>query len=367
MGKTGWPKQWRGADEHGASDYWQWQPPKQGKGGQNMLEVRYDQIKLEDTADTHVTGVTDAKAADGQERTLAQVVQKAVNAARKAGAKCKKLEEEMTTRKKKWDAYQQQVQAAFRKQHTQFVEDLNRLEGELEQAQENAELADSNLKKVLKHSGSVPNGVDDYMMAGVEEETDPWEDFVRNALAAKTKTTDNKDKEVASYLQAAAHRAAQATMARTKQASLVLQAKTMNMDENGVGASVGDGMLRRDAGMPSAVYGPSPTTRAKIMPDPYSLMHAGSDALRVGECGPVEVSNGPITPTRKGSYGPTRTPGRAARVTREATLPAKGGPIKRKETDPAGKGQTIDLESDGEHSVGMAGSGGGDGELTTME
>ena len=173
MGKSAWQK-WRGSEEYGSSDYWQWQQPKAAKTGQSVLEVKYDQIKLEEVQTQKQTAGVEDKASESGAKSLAQIVQKAVNAARKATSKCKKLEEEIGTRRKKWEAYQLQVKVAFQRQHAQFMEDVSRLEGELD--------ADENLKQVLQGQGRTHPLEHGVLMEGVEPEEDPWEGFVKDAL-----------------------------------------------------------------------------------------------------------------------------------------------------------------------------------------
>ena len=206
MGKTAWQKQWRGSDDYGSSDYWQWQPSKAAKGGQSLLEVKYDQVKLEDKPEQNSVAAVDMKPADGGQKTLAQVVQKAVNAARKATSKCKKMEDELEVRRRKWDAYQQQIKQAFQRQHAQFVEDISKLEGDLDQAREAAEQADENLKQVLIGQSQLQGVTGAALMEDIEAEEDPWQDFVKDALW----TEKVQDKEIAAYLRAAQHGVAMA-------------------------------------------------------------------------------------------------------------------------------------------------------------
>ena len=109
--------------------------------------------------------------------TTTQMVQRAVNAARRADQRLKKTLEEIDSSQRKWQIYQKQLRELFLQQQEQFNKDLEALELEAAKQQEAAGAAEVRLKAVL--DGDVASNRKDAVMDHSDvDEMDPWEQLI---------------------------------------------------------------------------------------------------------------------------------------------------------------------------------------------
>ena len=113
-----------------------------------------------------------------------QVVQRAVNIARRADQRYKKAIQELDGCRSKWASYQKQMRELYLRQQELFQKDVDHLEAEVLKHQDAAELAEIKLKEVLAQGGANP--VEDATMAqAVIEDSDPWADLIANEPPAE--------------------------------------------------------------------------------------------------------------------------------------------------------------------------------------
>ena len=193
MGKQG--KQWgaQAWSSDSAYGYYQWpqdwsyQPPKDHGGTQRRKSDKdnampsYEQAVL---VEDEPLGSTEGIGA-GQEGqhglSTVQVVQKALNAARKAAGRCKRLQEDIEVRRLKWNKYEADVKKNFLQQHQQFQQDMQRLGKELLTAQQQAADASSKVKDAALQERTT------VVAAAVKEEhvdQGPWDRLLDGAEPA---------------------------------------------------------------------------------------------------------------------------------------------------------------------------------------
>ena len=134
MGKQGnrWKQGWE--QDSSSSNYWgsSWyhggQPQQKGTTSTATI-IPYDQVQLDDGENAKdqegVNGL-----APGQ--TNVGAVQRALNQARKAEAKSKRVAQELSTAHLKWKQFQQDTKKAFLEQQAKYRADVSRLEGEVQ-------------------------------------------------------------------------------------------------------------------------------------------------------------------------------------------------------------------------------------------
>ena len=110
-------------------------------------------------------------------RRAAQVVQKAVNMARKTDVRHKKSMEDLSQCKNLWEEYQKQVREAFAKEHAQHKQDLAKLEEDVRKTSDAAEQAEVKLGQVLLEDGQ-SMAVEPTAVTTSPGESDPWDGLV---------------------------------------------------------------------------------------------------------------------------------------------------------------------------------------------
>ena len=173
MGKTSWntwkKNQWDDSSSNRSSwRAWQDTNPSQGSAPSAVWDG-YKQVTLE----------TETPKEDSvqQNYTMTQLVQRAVNVARRADQRHKKAALDLQQCQQKWVKYQAQLKELFLKQQDAFLKDQDALEMELYRTKEAAEQAELKLKRVLEAKEE-----DEAMECLAEKDAnskgDPWEQLI---------------------------------------------------------------------------------------------------------------------------------------------------------------------------------------------
>ena len=302
MGKG---KQWGGSwSSYGSgSDYW---PPAQWKQGwtdqdggkpkKDPLTMNYNQMVVQDTEkDKHVQMVPGTSSTPG---TLTQSLQKTLNASRKASARLHKLQGDKVLAQKKWKVFEGQIKALFCKQKQQFDVDIDKLDTEIEQAEQAAIDMEMRLRSIITEEGDANIGQVTKME---REEEDPWMSLMQGE-------PEPDDQEIAEKL----HQA----MLRTKDVQMQAQARLLHLRaQKSNQRSLGQGTPGRSqpTGVGIPTYGPSTAEMPTAQIDPYHLEGgAALPQVMVTEAhSAVRIGMPPLRPPR-GRYKqqtehPTRT------------------------------------------------------------
>ena len=119
---------------------------------------------------------TPKEEATQQNYTMTQLVQRAVNVARRADQRHKKAALDLQQCQQKWAKYQAQLKELFLKQQDAFLKDQDALEAELHRTKEAAEQAELKLKHVLEAKGE--DEAMECIMEGEVDKVDPWEQLI---------------------------------------------------------------------------------------------------------------------------------------------------------------------------------------------
>ena len=321
MGKQGWyASKWDGGGWDSNASQRQranWQPQKDHRGDTNGKThlVGYKDVKA--TADdARLTGKREEEALRESKMTVTQIVQRAVNQARKARTKHKKTIEELQWHQTQWDAYCRQMKEAFQQQYAAFQKDKTKLEEEIERTEGLAADAERHMKAVLQ---SQERRDDAEMMDGVfqeSEDDDAWDRLIQGDMAEKAEA---EDAHVAAYLQ----RAQQAAQDVTRRARAYLQESGVPTNREMLAAAQPDRAGTALLGNKLPTYGPSPATRqGGILSDPYcGAVGRGLTGTTSLEPGQIPLpGDAPITPARRPAQG-MRSPDLADRRTPAKTSP----------------------------------------------
>ena len=294
MGKQGWAaKDWGYGQQDGYSQSWRSHGHKNKHGmDKTPMEMAYHQVKVKEEGATAV-GAAATGTDVGQERTLTQIVQRAVNQTRRTANKCKRAQEEHDACKKQWLEYERQMKEAYNRQREKYQQDLEWHEQEVIKAQDAALAAEESLKEVIKDSrvvGLIEEAVED------ADGTDPWEELIAQKPA---KETDRRDGHLAHYL----HQAMQdsrptVVMARTKAA----EHRAAPAVPPATGSALGDAGI---SAAPSPAKYAAPAEGATTM-DPYQFGLGSAENPAGGAA--ASAAAFPITPPRRINQPAKRTP-----------------------------------------------------------
>ena len=348
MGKQGWHAgKWDNGGWDSASSQWSrtsWKPQKEPRGdaANKMQAIGYKNVQVP-AENAQTVGKGDGDRAQDSAMSTTQLVQRAVNQARKAGTRHKKILEEMQWCQAQWDQYCKEMKAAYLKQQAAFQKDIEKLEEDAEKTKEQALEAERRLKSVLD---SQRIEIDELMAEEepTDVEEDGWDQLIgQNAQGLALQA----DKQIADYLRKS-HEAAKATVqtARDKRAEKVKSGQTLAAPTGKTVEKRQAAALARDGSAAPVLYGPSPATRKRVaQSDPYTsasrarhLDHVDLD-VDVGN----NLPDGPVTPVSR-PQGGARTP-RAVVV----QIPTKTSPGTRRGAGEAGIPTTIpcyNLEED---------------------
>ena len=312
MGKQGWGQQgWQSKWSKGSSSWSSWPPSGQESANASSVWDGYKAVNLSSSSAGMVK--KEDSAAEVTQPTTTQMVQRAVNAARRADQKLKKTLEEMDSTQRKWQTYQGQLRELFLKQQDQFNKDLEALEIEAAKNQEAADNAEMKLKAVLDGDANVHRR-DATMAPPEEEETDPWEQLIAGPSMPSKQAEE--DRRVAKALQRMQAVEKPASVAAGP--PMALTPPSRSSGGLPVTPHVGKGLVR--TGMPVAnrtsamiPFYMAPQT-AQAVQDPYQFpaSHVDTAALSMkdGEVrGSAFVTTSPTTRTPiAGRGGKQRTP-----------------------------------------------------------
>ena len=189
MGKQGWQQaQWQGKWHKGSSSWESWHSQGKDQQGKGSVWDGYQSVDLQaaSSKDTSTTPVKkEDAAADKGSLSTTQVVQRAVNAARRADQRLKQTLEKLSNCQRKWQCYQKQLKELFIQQQEAYNKDVELLEAEATRHQDAADLAEMKLKAVLS-GDSNQQIVDAVMHADGDDMPDPWEQLVADARDASS-------------------------------------------------------------------------------------------------------------------------------------------------------------------------------------
>ena len=353
MGKQGWGGKWGSQDQwgYGASQSWSsWKG--QNKAGQqngkaepvHAMSYKDVQLSLSSQANAAKEEVEDKEGTET--RRTAQVVQKAVNLARKADVRHKKSVEELAQCKRLWGEYQRQMREAYSKEFAQHKADVEKYELEVKKNKEASEMAAVRMRQVLL-DGEENQLAEPVAMECVGEDPDPWEDLLQGTAAEE----ETADKEVADYLQ---------NMLRTAQETR--QAAKLRLQDLAQGrptcrpAAPKATPTRSLTGEGPPYYGPSPNPRRTLVEDPYGTTTPARGGPPAGRAAPVEDALLPVTPNKQ-----LKTHGaRAPTTSREPWHKAPEGQVGLKPSGAHGQGShgCVDLDPDEDEELPLNALGG---------
>ena len=182
MGKTSWWNKDKGSkwEQQSSASWQQWQPP-QGTGTTSQPTVwdGYKSVQLEQGHDQNkIAG--DVEKMETPNLSMAQIVQKQVNLARKADQKHKRAQQDLRQCQMKWTKYQDQLRALYNQQHEAFLKDVDSLEAEVARTQDAAEVAAIKLRHVLENDGNARENLAPMEVSAIGE-LDPWEELVHGS------------------------------------------------------------------------------------------------------------------------------------------------------------------------------------------
>ena len=308
-GYYSWSQDWKSQQQADRN------PGNRPRGVKNNVLPAYNEVVLVDEE----PGGGDATSA----LTPVQQVQKALNAARKASGRCKKLTVDLDNRRQKWAKYEADVKRSFLQQHHQFQQDVQRLQKEIQDAQTQAELAAEKVRTAALQEQHMEDFTQVKDEAIIE---DAWDKL----LARDTDEEHFEDSDVANYLQKLLNKGG-------RQHGLTTTASRGELPGTGTSSTAAPPVLPPKSAAPSRTtldpyvgfpatllgppaagpppYGPSPSRRSPQVNEPYvKIRDAGKDAAV--SSAPSAEATLPVTPVRRAVSAGRRLPA--------ATLDDKG-------------------------------------------
>ena len=198
---------------------------------------------------------------DAQTTSIVGVVQKTVNAARRADAKVNKLRKEQQEKKAKWKAYQAMMKEEYNKEENRFHRDQERLQEELASAVEEQSQAHALIAQAAVQMGEPETAMQ-------TEAPSAWDELWSARPVQTDQSLSALGRELADYLRARAPEAGIATPVRP---AVIPPRTPAPAGSNLGGASIAT------AGPHAAAASPTPSTASTGPPatgDPYVMAAA---------------------------------------------------------------------------------------------
>ena len=249
---------------------------------------------------------------EGMEIGIVQELQRAINQARKAESKVKRLHYEREERQAQWRKWEQDLKRTYSKEKNRFISAMNKNEGEMQEAIRQQEQARNNLRHVASGDEDAQDANKDAafendfvkLMEGPED--DPWDlDLSQDAVLQRALAQSLEDMPAATRTPVRGTGVPPRTPQHTHST-----AKLGTMQIKAMGSASGSSRMTPfpppmqtpvNLQQPPDVGGALTSAGAALLADPYQVVGQTAEEIAAGKTGVQGMLTSPVN-------GPPKTP-----------------------------------------------------------